>query len=128
MARITDGESTRLRRIEGKHNPLVKALRQSFARGELTPTGECAFEGFRIIEQAIRSGLRFRAVFFSESGESRASRLLPQLGSHVETLLLPDPLFASVVPSETPQGVAALVRVKQFGLQEILENKSTGPV
>lgn len=126
--RSMDTASTRLRRVEGKHNALVKELRQAFARGELTPTGECAIEGFRIIDEAIRSSLKFRAVFFSESGESRASRLLPQIGSHVETLLLPDRLFASAVPTEAPQGVAALVRVKQFGLQEILENKGAGPL
>lgn len=120
--------TARLRRIEGKHNSLVKELRQAFTRAELTATGECAIEGFRIIEEAIRSGLRVRAVFVSESGESRASRLLPQIGSHSETLLLPDRLFASVVPSETPQGVAALVQVNRFQLQDILELNASGPL
>jgi TrmH family RNA methyltransferase len=120
--------TARLRRVEGKHNALVKELRQAFAQAELTPTGECAVEGFRIIEEAIRSGLRLRAVFVSDSGENRASRLLPQIGSHVETLLLPDGLFASVVPSDTPQGVAALVQVKKFRLEDILQSDATGPL
>jgi len=118
----------RLRRIEGKHNTLVKELRQAFARGELTASGECAVEGIRITEEAIRSGLKFRAVFFSESAQGQAARILPQIGSHVETLLLPDRLFASVIPSETPQGVAALVQVKKFGLKEILDTPSAGPL
>src|SRR5215469_6372418 len=87
----------RLRRIEGRHNSLAKELRQAFKRGELTASGECAIEGFRIVEEAVRSGLRCRAVFFSESSEARAARLLPQIASHVETLLLPDKLFASAV-------------------------------
>ena len=43
-------------------------------------------------------------------------KLLPQLPAHTEALLLPDEVFASAVPSETPQGVAALVRVKSFAL------------
>ncbi len=120
--------SARLRRIEGKHNALVKELRHAFARAELTASGECAIEGVRVIEEAIRSGLKFHAVFFSESAQGRASKLLPQLGSHVETLLLPDRLFASLVPSETPQGVAALVHVKKFTLEEILESASPGPL
>src|SRR6266436_7746296 len=101
---------TRLRRIEGRHNALVKELRRAFARGELTPDGYCAIEGLRILEEAIRSSLRFRAVFFSEAGAGKAERLLSQLGAQVESLLLPDKLFASVVPSEAPQGVAALAR------------------
>src|SRR5262249_40404035 len=45
----------RLRRVEGKHNGLVKELRRAFAQGELTATGECAVEGIRIVEEAIRS-------------------------------------------------------------------------
>jgi len=120
--------SGRLRRIEGRHNSLIKVLRQAFQHGELTATGECAIEGFRVIEEALRSGLRFRAVFVSESGQSRAARLLPQIGAHVETVLLPDKLFASAVPSETPQGLAALVHVKTHPVDELLESTSTGPL
>ncbi len=122
------GTRQRLRRIEGRHNALVKQLRWAFSRAERTEEGDCAIEGLRILEEAIRSGLRFRAVFFRESTQDRAERLLPQIGAHVETLLLPDKLFDSVVPSETPQGVAALVRLKEWSLEDILERVQIGPV
>jgi TrmH family RNA methyltransferase len=120
----------RLRRIEGRHNPLVKQLRQAFSRAELTEGGDCAIEGLRILEEAIRSGLRFSAVFFRESAQDRAERLLPQLSSQVETLLLPDKLFDSLVPSESPQGVAALVRLKKFSLDDVIEKErlQVGPI
>jgi RNA methyltransferase, TrmH family len=118
----------RLRRIEGRHNALVKQLRQAFARAERTEEGDCAIEGVRIVEEAIRSGLRFRAVFFQESAQDRAARLLPQIRAHVETLLLPDKLFDSLVPSETPQGVAALVRLKEFSIEDVLERLQLGPI
>jgi TrmH family RNA methyltransferase len=122
------GARERLRRVEGRHNSLVKELRQAFSRGELTADRECAIEGFRIIEEAVRSGLKFRAVFFSESAQTRAARLLPQIHSQVETLLLPEKLFSSVVPSQTPQGVAALVQMKTFSLEQIIESSAPGPV
>ena len=118
--------SFRLRRVEGRHNPLVKELRSAFSHGELTKDGYCAIEGLRILEEAIRSSLRFRAVFFSESAAARAQRLLSQIGAHVETLLLPDKLFSTVVPSETPQGVAALARWKEFSLEEVLARSQGG--
>jgi TrmH family RNA methyltransferase len=118
----------RLRRIEGRHNALVKELRQAFARPERTEDGSCAVEGLRLVEEAIRSGLRFRAVFFKESAQNMAERLLPQIGANVDTLLLPDSLFDSTVPSETPQGVAALVRVKEFSVADVLERLQVGPV
>src|ERR1039457_4010861 len=72
-----------------------------------------------IVEEAIRSGLRLTTVFFSESAKERVHKLLPQLSSHTEALLLPDEVFASAVPSETPQGVAALVRVKVFAFEDV---------
>jgi TrmH family RNA methyltransferase len=120
----------RLRRIEGRHNPLVKQLRQAFARAELTDNGDCAIEGLRILEEAIRSGLRFSAVFFRESAQDRAERLLPQIGAQVDTLLLPDKLFDSLVPSESPQGVAGLVRLKEFSLDDVTEKErlQVGPI
>ena len=131
MARVSDTKTNagrRLRLIEGRHNALAKELRQAFARAERTEKGDSAIEGVRIVEEAIRSGLRFQAIFFKESTQNLAERLLPQIGSHVETLLLPDKIFDSAVPSETPQGVAALVRFREFTLDDILERVQVGPV
>ncbi len=121
-------DRTRLRRVEGRHNALVKRLRQAFVHAELTDEGDCAIEGVHIVEEAIRSGLRFRAILFRESSQSLATRLLPQIGSHVETLLLPERTFDSAVPSESPQGVAALVRLKEFSLDDLLERIELGPI
>jgi TrmH family RNA methyltransferase len=131
MARTSESAprtQQRLRRIEGRHNAQVKDLRQAFARAERTEDGNCAIEGLRIVEEATRSGLRFRAIFFKESAQNLAERLLPQIGANVDTLLLPDKLFDDSVPTETPQGVAALVRMKEFSLADILERLQVGPI
>jgi TrmH family RNA methyltransferase len=127
-ARANPDVHDRLRRVEGRHNALVKDLRKTFAHGDLTDDGHCAVEGMRILEEAIRSGLKFRAVFFNESAIARAGRLLPQLAAHVETLLLPDKLFATAVPSDSPQGVAALVQCPVFTADDVLSKSSAGPV
>ena len=110
----------RLRPVESRQNALVKALRRSFRSGQPAEDGFAAIEGTRILEEAIRSGLRFRAVFFRKSAEAQADRLLPQLAAEVEALLLPDEVFASAVATETPQGVAALVQFKDFDLEDVL--------
>jgi TrmH family RNA methyltransferase len=127
-ARPAKSAQERLRRVEGRHNTLVKEIRRAFSRAELTESGDCAIEGLRIVEEAIRSGLRFHAVFFSESAENQAHKLMPQLGAHVKTAVLPDKLFASMVPSDSPQGVAALVRYRQSSIEEILARVAIGPL
>src|ERR1039457_1966631 len=137
----------RLRRIHSGQNARVKELRRAFGEPAPNAEGEIAVEGMHIVEEAIRSGLRPTTVFLSESAKERAHKLLPQLSSdtealllpdevfasslpsetpqgpqlssHTEALLLPDEVFASSVPSETPQAVAALVRVKAFALDEM---------
>jgi TrmH family RNA methyltransferase len=118
---MTVKDEARLRPVTSRQNAVVKELRKSFAQGAPTEDGSIAIEGVRVVEEAIRSGLRFQTVFFSESGKVHCARLLPQIASHAEILLLPDDVFTSAVSTETPQGVAALVRPKAFSLDEILK-------
>lgn len=122
------GSSLSVRRIDGRHNQMVRELRKAFSRSEPGDGGVSAIEGWKIVEEAIRSGLKFEAVFFSESSKLRAEKLLPQFGGHVERLLLPNSLFASAVPTENSQGVAALVHRREFRLDEILAQASIGPI
>jgi len=109
----------RLRRVESRQNSRVKSLRQAFHDAAPSEQGAVAVEGMHLLEEAIRAGLRLETVFFSESALARAHKLLPQLSAHTETLLLPDDVFASAVPTETPQGIAALVKVRQFLLDDV---------
>lgn len=117
---VRDEAEARLRTINSKQNALVKDLRKAFSQAELTSDGYMAIEGVRIIEDAIRSGLRFHAIFFSETGRVHLKRLLPQISSQTETLLLPDEVFSSAVATQTPQGIAALVKPKNVHFEEIL--------
>ncbi|MFL6312912.1 MAG: TrmH family RNA methyltransferase [Terriglobales bacterium] len=112
---------SRLRRVSSRQNALVKDLRKALSQGEPTAEGYLAIEGMRMIEEAIRSGLRFQAVFFSEAGSAHATRLLPQIGSQVEILLLPEEVFVSAVSTESPQGVAALVKLRPHKFEDLME-------
>ncbi|MBV8205482.1 MAG: RNA methyltransferase [Acidobacteria bacterium] len=109
-----------LRRVASRQNALIKELRQAFAQAALTEDGCCAIEGVRLVEEALRSGLRLKAVFVSQGAEQRAERLLPQVSSHAEALLVPADVFAATVQTEAPQGIAALVQVRQWELKDIL--------
>lgn len=112
----------RIRTVTSPQNALVKELRKAFKQGEPTEDGYIAVEGIRIIEEAVRSGLRFHALFLSLSGIAYGSRLVPQMAGNVEILMLPDEVFASAVATETPQGVAALVKLKNVELKALLDD------
>ncbi|MBI1739518.1 MAG: RNA methyltransferase [Candidatus Koribacter versatilis] len=124
----TTVSDSRLRPLAGRHNPRLKALRLAFRRGELTPAGECAIEGVKLVEEALRSGQRLSCVFFSESARPLAEKLLPQLNARTETHILPNALFNSIVPSDAPQGVAALVKWHAFSAGQLLERSLSRPI
>ena len=120
-------QTDRLRPIAGRHNQRLKELRIAFRRAELTPQGECAIEGVKLIEEALRSGQQLESVFFNESARPLAEKLLPQINARTETLVLPNALFNSIVPSDAPQGVAALLKLPVFSSAQLLDRGSTGP-
>jgi RNA methyltransferase, TrmH family len=122
-----DRPTGRLRAITAPHNPSLKKLRLAFRRSQLTPQGECAIDGVKLFEEALRHGLHIESVFFSESARPLAEKLLPQISERTETLVLPTALFNSIVPSETPQGIAALVKLRPFTSAQLLARANDGP-
>src|SRR5882672_18800 len=114
-------QGERLRPVAGRHNQRLKELRLAFRRAELTLHGECAIEGVKLLEEALRSGQHLDSIFFSESARPLAEKLLPQIGARTETLVLPNALFNSIVPSDAPQGVAALVKLAGFSSDQLLD-------
>jgi TrmH family RNA methyltransferase len=114
----------RLRPVASRQNALVRQLRHAFRQAEPAEDGSVAIEGAKLVEEAIRSGLRLRALFVSHSGRERAARLLPQLHHSIDALLLPDEVFHSAVASESPQGVAALVHPLTATMDDLFCTKS----
>jgi TrmH family RNA methyltransferase len=77
-----------------------------------------------LAEEAIRSGLRVKAVFFSEEAGARIEKLLPQISSQAEALILPDDVFRGAMNTETPQGIAALVKLPEHKAEHVLARES----
>ena len=124
----TRTQAERLRPVAGRHNLRLKELRSAFRHAELTAHGECAIEGVKLLEEALRSGLHLESAFFSESARPLAEKLLPQINSRTESLILPNALFNSIVPSEAPQGVAALLKLQPFTSSQLLDRADHGPL
>src|ERR1700679_87435 len=127
-AKAARNQGDRLRSVAGRHNQRLKELRVAFRRAELTAQGECAIEGVKLLEEAWRSGQPPDTIFFSESARPLAEKLLPQITARTETLVLPNALFNSIVPSDAPQGVAALLKLRTYPATELLDRSATGPL
>jgi TrmH family RNA methyltransferase len=127
-AERTRKQADRLRPVASRHNQRLKELRLAFRRAELTAQGECAIEGVKLIEEALRSGQHLESVFFSESARPLAEKLLTQISARTESLVLPKALFNSIVPSDAPQGVAALLKLPAFSSAQLLDRSSGGPI
>ncbi len=123
----TDTPANRLRPVSGRHNQRLKELRLAFRRAELTAQGECAIEGVKLLEEALRSCQHLETLFFSESARPLAEKFLPQIKARTETLILPNALFNSIVPSDTPQGVAALLKLQAYSSSQLLDRSNHGP-
>ena len=80
----------------------------------------CAVEGVRLVEEAIRSRLKLHALFVRESAQAKAQRILDQLSKGAEAVVLPDDVFDSAVLTEHPQGIAALVKIREHDLETAL--------
>ena len=120
--------ASRLRAVTGRHNARLKELRLAFRRAELTSAGECALEGVKLVEEALRHAQHVVTIFFSESARPLAEKLLPQISERTETLVLPNALFKSIVPSDAPQGIAALVKLRTFSAAQVLDRLNNGPL
>jgi RNA methyltransferase, TrmH family len=90
--------------ISSRANARVKQLRAAFQGHARLSGGMVAIEGDHLLEEALRSGMVLKTVFVSERRE--APKIVPR---GVEVLRLTEEVFGSVVETQSPQGVAALM-------------------
>jgi RNA methyltransferase, TrmH family len=112
--------------ITSRDNKWIKAFRAAL-RGTGPRSGEpIGVEGPKLVEEALRSGLVAEALLVSESGERDAERIL-RAASESEAgvprsrvFRTTDKVFESVAGTDSPQGVAALFRQREWALEDVL--------
>ena len=105
--------------IASRDNRWLKRFRTCL-RGEEVGEGIVGVEGVRLVEAALGSGLPVEALLVSVSGERHLSRLSTLIAPDMQILRTTDRLFAGIADTQTPQGVAALVRPKVAKLEDVL--------
>src|SRR5580698_3215837 len=101
--------------ISSRANARVKQLRGAFAGQARLSAGMVAIEGEHLLEEALRSGMVLKTVFVSERRE--VPEMVPR---GVEVLRLTEEVFGSVVETQAPQGIAALLVPPVFGIDDVM--------
>ncbi len=117
--------------ITSRENRWLKTFRAAL-RGTGPATDEpLAVEGPKLIEEAVRSELEAEALLVSQSGERELARILRAASesdagiARERVLRTTDKLFASVAGTETPQGMAALFRPREWAFDDLLRGRAT---
>jgi TrmH family RNA methyltransferase len=105
--------------ITSRDNRWLKRFRFALS-GEEHEDGFVGVEGVRLVEAALGSGLHVEALLASNSGERHLRRLAPLLPPGLRILRTTDRLFAGIAGTQTPQGVAALVRPALVTIEDLL--------
>jgi RNA methyltransferase, TrmH family len=105
--------------ITSRENQWLKRFRSAL-RGEHSDGGIVGVEGVRLVEAALGSGQPVDALLISESGARHLQRVKPVLAPTVPVLRTSDKLFASAADTQTPQGIAALVRPRPATIESVM--------
>lgn len=112
--------------ITSRENKWLKLFRAALRGSGPKDDERIGVEGPKLVKDALRSGLEAEALLVSESAESEAEEILRAAGqtetgiARSRVLRTTDKLFQSVAGTETPQGVAALFRQRQWNLEDVL--------
>jgi TrmH family RNA methyltransferase len=106
--------------ITSRDNRWLKRFRASLAGEQDSEDGLVGVEGVRLVEAALGSGLPVAALLVSESGERHLTRLGARFAPEVQILRTTDRLFAGIADTQTPQGVAALVRPNLATIEDVI--------
>jgi RNA methyltransferase, TrmH family len=116
--------------IRSRDNRRLKAFRAAL-RGSGPAAGEpIAVEGPKLIEEGLRAGLKVEALLIDEAGEKHLERIFAAARetdegiSRSRIFRTTDKLFAGVAATETPQGVAALFRLREWGFEDLLRGSA----
>jgi RNA methyltransferase, TrmH family len=106
-------------KITSRENHWLKTFRAAL-HSSRPEGGLIALEGARLVSEAIRSGLEIEAILASDSAERHLASLQTELDRPALILRTTDKLFNSVAATETPQGIAALVRPREFSFESLV--------
>ncbi len=106
-----------MQNITSKDNNLIKETKKLKDKKYRNEKGLFIIEGFRFLEEALKSSFNIEHILISETGLTRLKEydLYNIIDNNNKAYLLPDGIFKSLASTDNPQGVIAVAKVKEVG-------------
>jgi RNA methyltransferase, TrmH family len=111
--------------ITSSSNSRIKLLRQLIREGQSDSENRIPVEGIKLVQEALKSDLLIEAIYVAQDKMKDISirDILKQVTRHrPEVTLVSDRVFASMVGTENPQGIVALVKLTQTQWGDVINN------
>lgn len=109
------------REVTSSANSLLKVFRRALADGA-TKLGWLGVEGPFLVEEALKAApdVKTHSVLVASGAVAKFANLLQRVPRLAEVTQVSDRLFASVAQTQSPQGIAALVEVPSYNLEQVI--------
>lgn len=97
--------------IESKDNNLFKETKKLKEKRGRNKTKKYIIEGFRLVQEAFKAGVKVDKVFVSCSSEDKIEEYLGIYIEKTKVYLLKDELLNELCQTETPQGIVAVLDI-----------------
>ncbi|MBA4543745.1 RNA methyltransferase [Thermoactinomyces daqus] len=111
---------TKIRLITSQANEQVKQWQKLKTKKGRLQQGALLIEGEHLMEEALKAGIPFFAVLLEQGKTGITEPLLHRFPERVPVYELAPPLFRRLVETETPQGIAAVIRLPEWSPDELL--------
>jgi RNA methyltransferase, TrmH family len=103
-----------LQHITSKDNSLIKEIKKLKEKKYRSEKRLFIIEGFRFVEEALKSSFHIETICVSENSLSKLSDygLENHLEGNVKVISLAEGIFNTLSSTESPQGILAIVRMK----------------
>ena len=105
--------------ITSRDNQHLKAFRGALRDGYLPTENLLAIEGRHLIDEALHSGLQIVTILASPAADKFLDNLSPSARNDLKILRTSEKLFNQISATEHPQGIAALVKPREYSLDDL---------
>ncbi|SHE83108.1 TrmH family RNA methyltransferase [Clostridium fallax] len=103
-----------MKRIESKDNNYFKEIKKLKERKHRKKEKKYIVEGIRFVEEAIKSSSNIESIVISSSAEEKVLEYFNEDLKKQNCYILNDVLFNQLADTESPQGILAIVKMKEF--------------